>query len=84
VILLDASGIASDVKADGSYTSVATQMGGIQTFTNPVSISPNNTNIDIGFRLENTFGVLMGTVGGNDNHVPRFGVGGFEFKVLAQ
>ena len=84
VILLDSSGVASDVQANGTYTRVATQMGGIQTFTNPVSISPNTNNIDIGFRLENTFGVLMGDVGGNVNHVPRFGVGGFEFRVLAQ
>jgi hypothetical protein len=84
VILLDASGNPSDVQADGSYTRVATQMGGIQTFTTPVIITPNTVNIDIGFRLENTFGVLLGKVGVNTNHVPRFGVGGFEFKVLAQ
>ena len=84
VTLLDVSGVASDVLADGTYTRVATQMGGIQTFTNPVSISPNTLNIDIGFRLENTFGVLMGDVSNNVNHIPRFGLGGFEFKVLAQ
>ena len=82
VILLDTSGVASDVQANGSFTRRATQMGGIQTFTNPVNITPNTTNVDIGFRLENTFGVLMGNVSGNE--VPRFGVGGFEFKVLAQ
>jgi len=84
VTLLDVSGVASDVSANGTYTRVATQMGGIQTFTNPVSISPNTLNIDIGFRLENTFGVLMGDVSNNVNHIPRFGLGGFEFKVLAQ
>ena len=83
VRLLDADGTASDIQPNGSFTRLATQMGGVQTFTTPVDLTPNATNVDIGFRLENTFGVLLGDVGGTDTYVPRFGVGGFEFKFVA-
>ena len=84
-ILLDAAGVASDVNQYGVSTRIATQMGGSQTFTNPVLISPDTQNIDIGFRLENTAGVQTGKVtNSSDDYIPRFGLGGFEFTVSTQ
>lgn len=81
IILIDSAGNESIVALNGSSSNPATQFGGTQTFTTPVVVSPSTTSIDLGFRLENNGGVLFGTVGGDTSHIPRFGVGGFEFRV---
>ena len=80
VYLIDSAGNESVVAANGSSSNPASDIGGKQTFTNPVSISPTTTSIDVGFRLENNGGVLFGTVSGDTSHIPRFGLGGFEFR----
>ena len=57
---------------------------GIQKFNNPVEIKPSTTTVDLGFRLTNTFGVLMGNDGAAApvrDTIRRFILGGFEFKV---
>ena len=55
---------------------------GIQKFNTDVSITPKTSNLDVGFRLEDTFSMET-TKNGGDHYIPRFGLGGFEFKVLA-
>ena len=59
---------------------------GIQKFNNSVQITPNTSNVDLGFKLTNTFGlnVDMTTLDGNGDmsHVKGFVLGGFEFKVV--
>jgi len=59
---------------------------GIQKFNNSVQITPNTSNVDLGFKLTNTFGlnVDMTTLDGNGDmsHVKGFVLGGFEFKVI--
>jgi len=62
-----------------------THMLGLQTFNAPVTITPSTASIDMGFRLENTFGIsFSNTVVGdlNTEYVQRFTLGGFEFKVV--
>jgi len=57
---------------------------GIQKFNNPVEIKPSTTTVDLGFRLTNTFGVLMGddaAAAPVRDTIKRFVLGGFEFKV---
>ena len=61
--------------ADGVY------MLGLQTFNTPVTISPTTTNIDLGLRLENTFGISFARRN-NEEYIRRFTLGGFEFKVV--
>lgn len=69
---------ASDGVANAKY------FIGIQKFNNPVEIRPSTTAVDLGFRLTNTFGVLMGDAGALApvrDTIRRFILGGFEFKV---
>ena len=58
---------------------------GIQKFNNAVNITPTTSNVDLGFRLTNTFGLNMDmntTVSGVKSHVKGFVLGGFEFRVV--
>ena len=68
----------------GNYGSfgTASYFLGIQKFNTAVSITPKTANLDVGFRLEDTFSVETKLNAGTQ-YVPRFGLGGFEFKVLA-
>lgn len=80
VILIDGTGNESIVAPNGTSANPATQVGGKQTFTFPVVISANTSSVDVGFRLENNGGVLFGTAV-TPNDIPRFGLGGFEFRL---
>ena len=56
---------------------------GLQRFASAVEITANTSGVDLGFRLTNTFGVLMAdnvNDPGRDT-VKQFVLGGFEFKV---
>ena len=68
----------------GNYGSfgTASYFSGIQKFNTAVSITPKTSNLDVGFRLEDTFSVETKLNAGTQ-YIPRFGLGGFEFKVLA-
>ena len=68
----------------GNYGSFGTASYylGIQKFNTAVSITPKTSNLDVGFRLEDTFSVET-TKNGGTHYIPRYGLGGFEFKVLA-
>ena len=68
----------------GNYGSFGTASYylGIQKFNTAVSITPKTSNLDVGFRLEDTFSMET-TKNGGVHYIPRFGLGGFEFKVLA-
>ena len=68
----------------GNYGSfgTASYFLGIQKFNTAVSITPKTANLDVGFRLEDTFSVETKLNAGTQ-YIPRFGLGGFEFKVLA-
>ena len=68
----------------GNYGSfgTASYFLGIQRFNTAVSITPKTSNLDVGFRLEDTFSVETKLNAGTQ-YIPRFGLGGFEFKVLA-
>lgn len=76
------------LKSDGTENSgwnaaqptEASHMLGIQTFNTPVKISGNSSNINLGFRLENTFGISFDD-DEDDYQVRRFTLGGFEFSV---
>ena len=67
----------------GNYGSfgTASYFLGIQKFNTAVSITPKTANLDVGFRLEDTFSVETKLNAGTQ-YIPRFGLGGFEFKVL--
>ena len=68
----------------GNYDSFGTASYylGIQKFNTAVSITPKTSNLDVGFRLEDTFSMET-TKNGGTHYIPRYGLGGFEFKVLA-
>ena len=68
----------------GNYGSFGTASYylGIQKFNTAVSITPKTSNLDVGFRLEDTFSMET-TKNAGTHYIPRFGLGGFEFKVLA-
>jgi len=68
----------------GNYGSfgTASYFLGIQKFNTAVSITPKTSNLDVGFRLEDTFSMET-TKNVGTHYIPRFGLGGFEFKVLA-
>ena len=67
----------------GNYGSfgTASYFLGIQQFNTAVSITPRTSNLDVGFRLEDTFRVETVENAGT-HYIPQFGMGGFEFKVL--
>ena len=67
----------------GNYASfgTASYFLGIQQFNTAVSITPRTSNLDVGFRLEDTFRVETVENAGT-HYIPQFGMGGFEFKVL--
>jgi hypothetical protein len=81
--LLDVNGVAAQVNVS-SAASNADHIAGLQTYTNPITIDMNTTAIDIGFKLTDTGGVSLEqpTISGSpEDHVTRFGLGGFEFAV---
>ena len=78
-------GYTTSNSADCIANNSATHMLGLQTFNTPVNITPLTTNVDMGFRLENTFGIsFSNTVTGDagTEYIQRFTLGGFEFKVV--
>ena len=83
VYLLNSSRQRDSDLSDGKVND-AKYFIGIQKFNNPVQILPSTTAVDLGFRLTNTFGVLMGDDAAGApvrDTIRRFILGGFEFKV---
>ena len=85
VYLLDQSKQRDPDVSDGSVAN-AQYLLGLQQFNTPVSITANTTQVDLGFRLTNTFGVKMlddDSAPSNKETVIRFVLGGFELIVTA-
>ena len=83
VYLLDSNRQRDSDLSDGKVDNAKFFIG-IQKFNNPVEIRPSTKTVDLGFRLTNTFGVLMGDDAAGApvrDTVRRFILGGFEFKV---